>query len=143
MCTVHCTVSPDGNWTSSRLTSALSSARISQVYRTGVSCKCFVQVYLQFVLVVPRWQVASPPSTSDGIIRHVRKIRLHCRAHGYYQMISQLCLNCRTAGTEHKTEEQFASCAHLPNGLLSVRIANVLLTHNNPPRKAQMLVYFV
>ena len=143
-----CAVGPDGNWTSNRLTSApyldiyctyvasVLHKCIVQVYCRSVLGKCILQVFcasvvcfcissLSYLCPDGKW-ASAPSSTSDGIIRHVRKIRLCCRAHGYYQMTSQLCLKCWTAKMEHKiclaAQEQCASCAHIATGLLlSVR----------------------
>ena len=130
---------------------------ISKVYCRSVLRKCILQMFcasvvcfcissLSYLCPDGKW-ASAPSSTSDGIIRHVRKIRLCCRAHGYYQMTSQLCLKCWTAKMEHKiclaAQEQCASCAHIATGLLlSVRgpihnrqqIANMLLTHYSPQK---------
>ena len=63
-----------------------------QVYLGSVLCKSTAQVCicsLSYLCPDGKW-ASAPSSTSDGIIRHVRKIRLCCRAQGYYQTTSQL-----------------------------------------------------
>ena len=123
-----------------------------QMYCASVSWKCIVQVYCRNVLrkcilqmfcasvvcfcicslsyLCPDGKWASAPSsTSDGIIRHVRKIRLHQRAH--YAVTKWYILDSCLQG--QRAQNMFGSSKAVRCNLCIVQ----LCTNGNPAPKYQ------